>query len=182
MNYRSHIYSNTNTHHIDQNIFRQTTNRTHQTTSCSPTAKANLLMRITETFYTHLFKIINRVDWERHASAHHKQTQTAFARTTVIPICASLRTSTSVERLAFFSTQNTVSLLHKNKTKQHTYIINLRKIMSIRNRTRSVAVSPGWTTTTAGLRKNSEHPASVTVCCNNTSPLHYAEHLACAQR
>jgi hypothetical protein len=93
MNHRSHIYSNTNTHHIDQNVFRQTTNRTHQTTSCSPTANANLLMRITETFYTHPFKIINRVDRERHASAHHKQTQTVFARMTVIPICASLQTS-----------------------------------------------------------------------------------------
>jgi hypothetical protein len=64
-------------------------------------------MRIIEIFYTHPFKIINRVDRERYASAHHKQNQTAFARTTVIPICASLRTSTSVEQLAFFSTQNT---------------------------------------------------------------------------
>jgi hypothetical protein len=49
----THTYSNTNVHHIDQNIFRQTTNRTHQTTSCSPTAIAILPMRITETFYTH---------------------------------------------------------------------------------------------------------------------------------
>jgi hypothetical protein len=66
-------------------------------------------MRITETFYTHPFKLIKRVERERHASAHHKQTQSVFVRTMVIPICASLRTSTSVERLAFFSMQNTGS-------------------------------------------------------------------------
>jgi hypothetical protein len=63
-------------------------------------------MRITETFYTHPFKLIKRVDQERHASAHHKQTQSMFVRTMEIPICASLQTSTGVERLAF-STQNT---------------------------------------------------------------------------
>ncbi|PWZ37033.1 hypothetical protein Zm00014a_015838 [Zea mays] len=73
-------------------------------------------MRIIETFYTHPFKIINRVDRERHALAHHKQTQSMFVRTTAIPICASLRTSTSVERLAF-SPQNTgfVSSTKQNK-------------------------------------------------------------------
>jgi hypothetical protein len=49
----THTYSNTNVHHIDQNIIRQTTNHTHQTTSCSPIAIAILPMCITETFYTH---------------------------------------------------------------------------------------------------------------------------------
>jgi hypothetical protein len=142
MNHRNHIYSNTSTHHIDQNVFRQTTNRTHPTTSCSPTAKANLLVCITETFYTHPFKLIKRVHRERHASAHHKQTQSAFARTTVIPICASLRHRRASSGLP--SPRKTRgSLLHKNKTKEHTYIINHRTIMSMRNRTRSVAVSPG---------------------------------------
>jgi hypothetical protein len=78
-------------------------------------------MRITETFYTHPFKIINRVDRERHASAHHKQTQSVFVRTMAISICASLRTSTSVERLAF-SSQNTgfLSSTKHNKT-AHTH-------------------------------------------------------------
>jgi hypothetical protein len=98
-------------------------------------------MRIIETFYTHPFKLIKRVDRERHASAHHKQTQSVFVRTMAIPICASLRTSTSVERLAFFSTQNT-GFLSSTKTKQHTYTINHRNIMPMRNRTRIVAVSP----------------------------------------
>jgi hypothetical protein len=77
-------------HIIDQNLIRLTTNRTHQITSCSPIANAILPMRITETFYTHPFKIINPVDRERHASAHHKQTQSVFVRTMAIPICASL--------------------------------------------------------------------------------------------
>jgi hypothetical protein len=40
-------------------------------------------------------------------------------------------------------------------------MINHRKITSMRNRARSVAVSPGRTTMTMGLRKNSKHPASV---------------------
>jgi hypothetical protein len=35
------------------------------------------------------------------------------------------------------------SPLHKNKTKQHTYIINHMKITSTRNQTRIVVVSPG---------------------------------------
>jgi hypothetical protein len=35
------------------------------------------------------------------------------------------------------------SPLHKNKTKQHTYIINHMKITSMRNQTRIVVVSPG---------------------------------------
>jgi hypothetical protein len=99
-------------------------------------------MRITETFYTHPFKLIKRVDRERHVSAHHKQTQSVFVRTMVIPICASLQTSTGVERLAFFSTQNT-GFLSSTKTKQHTYTINHRNIMPMRNRTRIIAVSPG---------------------------------------
>jgi hypothetical protein len=49
----THTHSNTNVHHIDQNIIIQTTNRTHQTTSCSPIANAILPICITETFYTH---------------------------------------------------------------------------------------------------------------------------------
>jgi hypothetical protein len=93
------------------------------TTACSLTANAILPMRITKIFYTHPFKIINRVDREWHASAHHKQTQTAFARTTVISIGASLRTSTSVERLAFFSTQNT-GFLSSTKQNKAAHIHN----------------------------------------------------------
>jgi hypothetical protein len=81
-------------------------------------------MRIIEIFYIDPFKIINRVDRERHASAHHKQTQSVFVSTMAIPIGASLRTSTSVERLAFFSTQNTgfVSSTKQNKA-THTQLI-----------------------------------------------------------
>jgi hypothetical protein len=79
-------------------------------------------MRITETFYTHPFKLIKRVDRERHASPHHKQTQSVFVRTMAIPIRASLRTSTSVERLAF-STQNT-GFLSSTKQNKAAHIYN----------------------------------------------------------
>jgi hypothetical protein len=103
------------------------------TTILRPTAK---------TFQPHLYNLlIKSIESDMHRLTINKP-KSAFARTTVIPICASLRTSTSVERLAF-STQTRGFLLHKNKTKQHTYIINHRKIISMRNRTRSVAVSPG---------------------------------------
>jgi hypothetical protein len=44
----THTYSNTNVHHIDQNIIRQATNRTHQTTSCPPIANAILPTCIAE--------------------------------------------------------------------------------------------------------------------------------------
>jgi hypothetical protein len=63
----THTYSNTNVHHIDQNIIIQITNRTHQTTSCSPTANATLPMRTTETFYTHPFNsLIESIESDMH--------------------------------------------------------------------------------------------------------------------
>jgi hypothetical protein len=112
-------------------------------------------MRITETFYTHPFKIINRVDREWHASAHHKQTQSVFVRTMAIPICASLRHRRASSGLP--SPRKTRgSLLHKNKTKQHTYIINHRRTMPIRNQTKIVVVSPRWTASMLGLRWSGE--------------------------
>jgi hypothetical protein len=49
----THTYSNTNVHHIDQNIIRQATNRTHQSTSCSLIANVILPTCIAETYYTH---------------------------------------------------------------------------------------------------------------------------------
>jgi hypothetical protein len=54
----------------------------------------------------------------------------------------------------------------QNKTKQHTFMINHRKITSMRNRARSVAVSPGRTTAAARLRKNSKPPTGLTACCS----------------
>jgi hypothetical protein len=168
-------------HIIDQNLIRLTTNRTHQITSCSPITNAVLPMRTTETFYTHPFKIINRVDRERHASAHHKQTQTAFARTMVIPICASLRTSTSIERLAFFSTQNT-GFLSSTKSKQHTYTINHQNTMPMRNRTRIVAVSPGANDVTDGAAQKQQIPGERRSCCKNTSPSQALRRTPCAHR
>jgi hypothetical protein len=60
----------------------------------------------------------------------------------VNPICASLRTSMSVGRLSFSSTQNT-GFLSSTKIKQHTYTINHMKTTLMRNRTSIVAVSPG---------------------------------------
>ncbi|PWZ15628.1 hypothetical protein Zm00014a_014030 [Zea mays] len=84
---RRHLSMHSPTHNPHfKNLFSQQT--THQIKSCSPIANAILPMRITETFYTHPFKIINRVDRERHASAHHKHTQSTFVRTMAIPICA----------------------------------------------------------------------------------------------
>ncbi|PWZ34192.1 hypothetical protein Zm00014a_030476 [Zea mays] len=48
-----------------------------------------------------------------------------FARTMVIPIYASLRTSTSVEWLAFFSMQNTgfISSTKQKQNSTHTQLI-----------------------------------------------------------
>jgi hypothetical protein len=83
---------------------------------------------------------------------------------TVIPICASLQTSTS--GLPSSPRQTRGSSPPQNKTKQHTFMINHRKITSMRNRERSVAVSPGRTTTAAGLRKNSKPPTGITACCS----------------
>ena len=48
------------------------------------------------------------------------------------------------------------SLLHKNKTKQHTYIINHRRTLPIRNQTKVVVVSPRWTASMLGLRRSGE--------------------------
>jgi hypothetical protein len=123
------------------------------TTILRPTAK---------TFQPHLYNLL--IESIESDMAHHKQTQSAFARTTVIPICASLRHRRASSGLP--SPRKTRGyLLHKNKTKQHTYIINHRKIMLMRNRTRIDVASPGCTTTTTGLRKNSEHTAAITACC-----------------
>jgi hypothetical protein len=43
-----------------------------------------------------------------------------------------------------------VSILHKNKTKQHTYIINHRKTKPIRSQTKIIVVSPRWTASMLG--------------------------------
>jgi hypothetical protein len=72
----THTHSNTNVHHIDQNIIIQTTNRTHKTTSCSPIANVILPMRNTETFYTHLYNLlIESIESDMHRLTINKLDQ-----------------------------------------------------------------------------------------------------------
>jgi hypothetical protein len=67
---------------------------------------------------------------------------------------------TSIERLAFSSTHNTgfLSSTKQNKTKQHIYTINHRRIMPMWNQTRSVVVSPGVNNVADGAAQKQQTP------------------------
>jgi hypothetical protein len=63
-----------------------------------------------------------------------------------------------------------VPFLHQTQTKQHTYTINHRKIMPMRNRTRIDVVSPGVNNGDDGAAQKQQPTGERRRCCNNTSP------------
>jgi hypothetical protein len=77
---------------------------------------------------------------------------------------------TSVERLAFSSTQTRGSSPPQNKTKQHIYTINHRRIMPMWNQTRIVVVSPGVNEDDDRAAQKQQPTGEHRRCCNNTSP------------